>query len=100
MLLSDNSTIFLRTYLLPVQIDKPEMRIDTVDVNPTIDPTHAFIVRIWIEHRESQNADPVWRGVIEHVKADKRVYFSDLDQLRQHFSDYLEELGIMPKREE
>lgn len=76
------------------------MRIDSVDVKPTIDPTHAFIVRIWIEHRESQNAEPIWRGVIQYVKADKRFYFNDLDQMKQHFSQYLEELGIRIRPEE
>jgi hypothetical protein len=56
--------------------------------------THAFIVRIWIEPRDLKEAEPVWRGVIEHVEGEKHVYFNSLDKMRRYFSDYLEDLGI------
>ncbi len=43
--------------------------------------THSFIVRIWSE--EDQEARPghrkIWRGSIEHVGQDKRLYFYDLN---------------------
>ena len=55
---------------------------------------HAFIVRIWIEPREAKDAEPIWRGVIEHVEDDERVYFDQLDKMRTYFSKYLEKIGI------
>ena len=56
--------------------------------------THAFIVRIWIEPREMKDVEPIWRGVIQHVEADKRVYFDHLDKMSTYFAKYLEDIGI------
>jgi hypothetical protein len=56
--------------------------------------THAFIVRIWIEPREKKDAEPIWRGVIEHVEGDKPVYFDHLDKMNTYFAKYLEKIGI------
>ena len=58
--------------------------------------THAFIVRIWIEPREIKDAEPLWRGVIEHVEGEKRVYFDHLDKMSTYFAKYLEAMGIQP----
>ena len=60
---------------------------------------HAFIVRIWIEPREVKDAEPIWRGVIEHVEIEdieheKPVYFDHLDRMRSYFAKYLKKLGI------
>jgi hypothetical protein len=56
--------------------------------------THAFIVRIWIEPREQKDAEPIWRGVIEHVEGDESVYFDHLDKMNIYFAKYLEKIGI------
>jgi hypothetical protein len=56
--------------------------------------THAFIVRIWIESREAKAAEPIWRGLIEHVEDEKPVYFDDLDKMRSYFAKYLHKIGI------
>lgn len=56
--------------------------------------THAFIVRIWIEPQERKDAEPIWRGVIEDVEDDKRVYFDHLDKMNTYFAKYLEKIGI------
>ena len=56
--------------------------------------THAFIVRIWIEPRERKGAEPIWRGVIEHVEGDEPVYFDHLDTMNTYFATYLEKIGI------
>jgi len=56
--------------------------------------THAFIVRIWIEPRELKDAELIWRGVIEHVEGDERVYFDHLDKVSAYFAKYLEAIGI------
>jgi hypothetical protein len=58
------------------------------------EPTHAFIVRIWIEPRELKDAEPIWRGVIESVEGHKRVYFDRLDKMSTYFARHLEKLGI------
>ena len=60
---------------------------------------HAFIVRIWIEPREVMGAEPIWRGVIEHVKNEhsadeKPEYFDNLDIMHTYFGKYLEKIGI------
>ena len=56
--------------------------------------TQAFVVRIWIEHQQTTNAKPVWRGVIERVDSGERVYFDQLDKISGYFAHYLDELGI------
>ena len=55
---------------------------------------HAFVVRIWIEHREIRDAEPIWRGVIERVEDDERVYFDHLGKLSTYFAKYLQKIGI------
>lgn len=58
------------------------------------DTIHAFIVRIWIEPREMKEAEPIWRGVIEDVEDEERVYFDHLDKMNTYFAKYLEKIGI------
>jgi len=55
---------------------------------------HAFIVRIWIEPQERKDAEPIWRGVIEDVEGEERVYFDHLDKMRAYFGKYLQKIGI------
>ncbi len=45
------------------------------------DRTHVFIVRIWQEPREVENAPTVWRGSAETVIEQKRIYFDKLSKL-------------------
>lgn len=40
------------------------------------------------------NAEPIWRGVIEAVEGNKRVYFNQLDKMSTYFAAYLQEIGI------
>ena len=56
--------------------------------------THSFIVRIWIEPQERKDAEPIWRGVIEDVEDDERVYFDHLDKMNTYFAKYLGKIGI------
>jgi len=58
------------------------------------DPVHSFVVRIWIEHTERKDAEPIWRGVIEQVGSNQRVYFDHLDKVRIYFAQYLEQIGV------
>ena len=41
--------------------------------------THAFIVRIWHEELDSEGNGLAWRGSIQHVGSNKRLYFQDLE---------------------
>jgi hypothetical protein len=52
---------------------------------------HSFVVRLWLEPREIENAAPVWRGVIEHVTTGKRLYMNNLDQIKAFIASYLAE---------
>jgi hypothetical protein len=53
--------------------------------------THAFIIRIWIEAGGCENVAPVWRGSIDHVGANQRLYFSDLDGVNRFIQ---EQIGV------
>jgi hypothetical protein len=39
----------------------------------------SFVVRIWLESTYSDGKNSIWRGSIEQVGSDCRIYFSDLD---------------------
>ena len=65
-----------------------------VTVKSNKETAHAFIVRIWMETRELRDAEPIWRGVIEHVGSGARVYFDQLEQIAVHVMPYLEAMGI------
>ena len=58
------------------------------------DFTHAFVVRIWIEPREMNDAEPIWRGVIEEVENGRCVYFDQLEKMNTYFAKYLDGIGI------
>jgi len=51
--------------------------------------TYSFILRFWLEPREIEDAEPEWRGEVEHVAAGKRVYFSSLEELKQILGSYV-----------
>ena len=43
--------------------------------------THAFIVRIWYEPLDDAGARTTWRGSVEQVGSDRRIYFQALEEL-------------------
>ena len=43
--------------------------------------TFSFIVRIWFEDDESEETTKAWRGSIERVGSDQRLYFYDLNAI-------------------
>ena len=51
--------------------------------------THAFVVRVWLEPRELEGAQPEWRGVIEHVPSGERLYIKDLEEVVSFIGSYL-----------
>ncbi len=50
-------------------------------MNPPEDSMCVFIVRLWLEAREIPDADPEWRGTVEHVPSGHRVYVKCLDEI-------------------
>jgi len=40
---------------------------------------YSFVVRLWRENSEGDRNLAIWRGSIEQVGSDGRIYFSDLD---------------------
>jgi hypothetical protein len=63
-------------------------------VKSTKEFIHAFIVRIWIEPQAAKDAEVIWRGVIEEVEGDERLYFDHLDKMSIYFAKYLKKIGI------
>ena len=53
--------------------------------------THAFIVRIWHEEDDTDEEVSSWRGSIEHVGEEKRLYFHELEGIIRFIR---EETGI------
>lgn len=53
-------------------------------IPPLDQRTFAFIVKIWWERRDVEQAAPVWRGSIEDVQSGRRVYFRSLHELCQY----------------
>jgi hypothetical protein len=41
-----------------------------------------------------KDAEPIWRGDIEHIQSGARAYFDQLDQIAIFLMPYLEEMGI------
>lgn len=55
--------------------------------------TNSFIVRIWIESSEEEADHPTWRGVIEHVGANDRQHFHELETVTTFIG---ERTGLKP----
>lgn len=58
------------------------------------DNTHAFVIRVWLEPREIEDAQPEWRGVIEHIPTGERRYLRNLNDLTSFITSYLERMGV------
>jgi hypothetical protein len=57
------------------------------------DNTQVFMVRIWLETREIEDAPLAWRGVIEHVPSRQRRYFSELSEVTKFVGSFLGKLA-------
>ncbi len=49
--------------------------------------TFSFIVRIWYETAAERKDQPVWRGSIDYVGQNKRLYFQDLDGIKRFIQE-------------
>lgn len=54
----------------------------------------AFIVRVWLEHREVEDAPVEWRGSIEHVASGNVKYLTDLNEVARFIGAYLDAMGV------
>lgn len=52
--------------------------------------TYAFIVRIWGEATDDEGKAIQWRGSIDQVGSNKRLYFSDLEGVTRFIREQLE----------
>ncbi len=43
--------------------------------------THVFLLRVWRERRKNQVGEELWRGSVEHMQSNERVFFQDLRKL-------------------
>lgn len=69
-------------------------------MTPLDDRTLVFIIRIWLERRELDQALPIWRGMVEHLETGQRRYIKDLGELQAVIAPYLAALGIPVDPEE
>ena len=53
------------------------------------DNTQVFIVRIWLERRELENAPTEWRGIIEHLASGAHRYFQHRDDISAFIQQYV-----------
>ncbi len=51
---------------------------------------HSFIMRIWREHDGDTGARSEWRGSIEHVASNTRIYFRTLDVAMHFVTSYMQ----------
>lgn len=58
------------------------------------DNASAFIVRIWLEHREVEAAPVEWRGSIEHVASGRTKYLTDLNEIARFIGPFLMAMGV------
>jgi hypothetical protein len=58
------------------------------------DNAAAYIVRVWLELREVEDAPATWRGSVQHVASGRIKYLTDLDGIAQFIQPYLEAMGV------
>lgn len=58
------------------------------------DNASAFIVRVWLEHREIKEAPVTWRGSIEHVASGQIKYLTSLSDIARFIIPFLETMGV------
>lgn len=64
------------------------------------DNATAYIVRVWLEHRDVNDAPVEWRGSIEHVASGRTKYLTDLDEIARFIRPFLEAMGVSFRKPE
>jgi hypothetical protein len=49
-----------------------------------------FVVRIWREPREIEQAPVIWRGVVEHISSGSKLYFENLEEIIRFIEPYVQ----------
>jgi len=57
-----------------------------------------YIIRIWPEHREIEGAPLQWRGVIECLPGEERLYFVELEDMLTHLRSHFARASAGPAR--
>lgn len=66
-------------------------------MEPLKKSTHVFILRFWLEPREIEDAEPEWRGVIEHVESGDHRYFRNLEVMASFMTKHFDILNKTEK---
>ena len=72
----------------------PVLTRDEKSMHKDEESAHVFIVRVWREPRELEDAAIIWRGVVEHVESGGRRYFTRLGAMTEYIRGYLEQMGV------
>jgi hypothetical protein len=56
--------------------------------------THSFVVKIWREESEPEDACTTWRGHITHVVSGERRYLQSLGEVTAFIETYLARMGV------
>ena len=70
------------------QETKPLMK-HAIREDQSLDRAHTFIARFWLEPREIANAEPIWRGVVEHISSGHRKYITELGEISAFIAEHL-----------
>lgn len=58
--------------------------------------TQAFVVRIWLEDKDSSSGIALWRGYVIHVNSGEQRHVKTLSELMAVFADHLDGMGARP----
>ncbi len=58
----------------------------------TNEATHVFIIRIWFEPREDQQAEPVMRGALVNAKSNEKISFDHVDTVANYLTAFLDSI--------
>ncbi len=64
------------------------------------DDTHSFVIRIWHEEVDGEGRATIWRGSVNHVGSNQRLYVDTLEQIARFIQEQalLKEQHSSPSR--
>lgn len=60
------------------------------------DQNYSFVVRLWLEETHGDRTGAIWRGSIEQVGGDCRMYFSDLNGIPRYIQMQIGATAVPP----
>ena len=70
------------------------MRLSSDAMSLIGDRTASFVVRIWRELSSDPSAAPEWRGSVECVSTEERMYFREFAALESFLRGRLSQIGV------